>query len=1264
MEQDLDPEEARAIIDPALKLMIAAVQRYDGHVVQSTGDGIFAMFGAPLAHEDHPQRALYAGLRMLEELLKYGSKLQAEGRAPIEIRVGVNTGEVVVRSIATGDGQVEYTPIGHTTNLASRLQSLARTGTVAVSEQTRKMVEGYFQLKPLGPTRIKGVSEPVNVYEVIGLGPLRTRLQRSAGRGMSKFVGRQAEMESLKRAAQQAKAGRGQIVAAMAEAGVGKSRLFFEFKAVSQSGWMVLEAFSVSHGKASAFLPVIDLLWSYFKITSDDDERTRREKVTGRVLALDRSLEDAVPYLYGLLGLTAENNEVAEIEAQTRKRRSLDAIKRILLRESLNQPLVVIFEDLHWIDNETQGFLNLLADSIGTARVLLLFNYRPEYRHEWGNKTYYTQLRLDPLGKESADEMLRALIGDSKELEPLKRLIIEKTEGNPFFMEETVQVLLDEGALVRNGSIKLTKPLRELKIPPTVQAILAARIDRLAPDHKDLLQTLAVVGTEFKLGLVRKVLDLQAKAEPSSTGRDAAAGRREITREALEEMLSELQLAEFIYEQPASGDIEYIFKHALTHDVAYQSMLNDRRRILHERIGAALESTYAESLDDHVAELAHHYARGGNAAKAVKYCLRAVRRFTELGSNGEALAHYETGLAQLQKLPDDDRRAELELDLRNAAGAPLGDSKGYGSFEAEQSAARAMELCQRPGISWGKTWSALFQIFFVQQLRPDVRKAEAIAAELIVRAEERHADGYLAEATNWLAYAKMVSGNFELADQLFDRAWELLESMKANRDQQMPQVQFTIEVGTRQNNRILSGWNLWFLGYPDRALERMNIATAIAQEPGAPKNILADIHGFATYIYELRREPGQVRTRAESRRALATESGFFTGRALSEIYLGRADAMTDDAEGGIARMRDHMSELKVTGSEYISDRYFTFIANALGRLGRFDEGLRVVDESFPFIERSGQRYYEAELHRLKGEMLMGLDSSNAAQAEQSLRTAIEISRKQHAKSWELRAITSLARLLAKQHKRDEARMMLAQIYNWFTEGFDTPDLKDAKVLLGELDGELSKLNRGKGVDGVPESSKNASSRAESVLHFWFAPKPGSEVVTYRSRWFVPNPEFDRLCSERFLASYEDAAQGRLEDWRNEPRSCLALILLLDQFPRNMFRDTARAFATDAKARELSRHALASGYDRELPPLMRMFFYLPLEHSENLDDQLESVRLARALAAEKPDHAEELEYAEQHLETIRRFGRFPTRNEALGRQSTQEEMDFLRDQQRE
>src|SRR6266851_4775616 len=473
--EDLDPEEARASIDPALKLMIDTAHRYDGYVVQSTGDGIFALFGAPLAHEDHPQRALDAALRMQEEMSRYSAKVIADGGMPIEARVGVNTGEVVVRSITTGAGQTEYTPIGHTTNLASRMQAVAPTGSIAISEQTRKLVEGYFQLKPRGPTRVKGLSEPVNVYEVMGLGPLRTRLQRSVGRGLTKFVGREREMDALKHAAEQAKSGRGQIVAAMAEPGVGKSRLFLEFKATSQAGWMVLEAFSVSYGKASAYLPAIDLLRNYFRIASEDDERTRREKVAGKIAILDRSLEDTLPYLFTLLGIVEGEGPLAQMDGQVKKRRTLEAIKRIVLRESLNQPLMVIFEDLHWLDEHTQDLLNLLADSIGTAKVLLLINYRPEYSHQWNSKTYYTQLRLDPLGKESADEMLSALLSDGKDLIPLKRLIIERTEGNPFFMEETVQVLFDEGALVRNGTVRLTKSLNELKIPPTVQAILAAR---------------------------------------------------------------------------------------------------------------------------------------------------------------------------------------------------------------------------------------------------------------------------------------------------------------------------------------------------------------------------------------------------------------------------------------------------------------------------------------------------------------------------------------------------------------------------------------------------------------------------------------------------------------------------------------------------------------------------------------------------------------------------------------------------------------------
>ena len=503
MIEDLDPEEARAIVDPALKLMIDAAQRYGGYVAQSTGDGIFALFGAPVAYEDHPQRTLYAALRMQEELKRYSDRIRAEGRLPVQVRVGVNTGEVVVRTIQTGDAHTEYVPIGHATSLASRMQALAPIGSIAATEAVRKRCEGYFTFRGLGPTKVKGVSAPVEVYEVTGLGPLRTRLQRAAGRGLTKFVGREREMEALKHAAELARGGRGQIVAAMAEPGVGKSRLFHEFKARNQSGWMLLEAPSFSHGKASAYLPVIDLLHSYFRITADDDQRTRREKINGRIVTLDLALEDTRPYLFALLGLDEGDNLLGQMDVQTRRRRTLEAIKRVILRESLNQPLMLIFEDLHWIDDETQALLNLLADSIGTSRVLLLANYRPEYSHPWGSKTYYTQLRLDPLGTDNAEEMLTTLLGSDAELAPLKRLMAEKTEGNPLFMEEIYLSLLEDGTLARNGGVKLIKPLASLRIPPRVEGILASRIDRLPAENKELLRTLAVIGTDFQLCIAR-----------------------------------------------------------------------------------------------------------------------------------------------------------------------------------------------------------------------------------------------------------------------------------------------------------------------------------------------------------------------------------------------------------------------------------------------------------------------------------------------------------------------------------------------------------------------------------------------------------------------------------------------------------------------------------------------------------------------------------------------------------------------------------------
>jgi class 3 adenylate cyclase/tetratricopeptide (TPR) repeat protein len=684
LEQDLDPEDARLIVDPALKLMIEAVRRYDGYVVQSTGDGIFAMFGAPLAHEDHAQRALYAGLRMQEELKRYSTTLRERGRAPIEVRVGVNTGEVVVREIQTAEGHAEYTPIGHAANLASRMQTLAATGTIAATEDTRKLCEGYFTFRALGPTRVKGLSDPVNVHEVTGLGPLRTRLQASARRGLSRFVGRESELEQIKRALELVRKGRGQIVAAVGEAGVGKSRLFYEFQAIAQSGCLVLETLSVSHGKASAYLPLTELLKGYFHLTPEDDVRKRREKIGGKVLMLDRALEEDLPFFFTLLEVADSDDPLAQMAPDLKRRRTLDAIKRLLLRESLKQPLILVFEDLHWIDEGSRTLLNLLAESIGTARVFMLVNYRPEFTHSWGNKTYYTQLRLDPLGAESAEHMLNALLGDGRDLDPLKRTIIAKTEGNPFFMEEIVQALFEQGALIRNGSIKLAKSLNATQIPATVQAVLASRIDRLPPDEKDLLNTLAVIGKEFPMELVRQI-----------------AGKPD---DELQRMLANLQAAEFVYEQPAFPDVAYVFKHALSQQVAYGSALHERRKALHARIAKVLDAHFSAIVETQPELVAHHYTEAGLSEEAIPYWQRAGERALQRAANPEALNHFmrATELIEgLRKNPQRGDRKSTDENVRCSLLLLMGEAHiNLGKhFEAEEKFERAAESARAFGAT-------------------------------------------------------------------------------------------------------------------------------------------------------------------------------------------------------------------------------------------------------------------------------------------------------------------------------------------------------------------------------------------------------------------------------------------------------------------------------------------------------------------------------------------------------------------------------------
>jgi class 3 adenylate cyclase/tetratricopeptide (TPR) repeat protein len=676
---DRDPEEARQLLDPVLERMMAAVHRYEGTVNQVMGDGIMALFGAPIAHEDHAVRACYAALAMQEAIRRYSEEVRRVHGIEVQIRVGVNSGEVVVRAIGN-DLHMDYSAIGQTTHLAARMEQLAPPGSIRLTADTLRLAEGWIQVTPLGPVPVKGLPAPVEVCELVGAGPARTHLQAFAARGLTPFVGRQAELTALHQALEQTEAGHGQVMAVIGEPGVGKTRLFHEFTHTSRTqGWLLLESSSTSYGKATPYLPVIDLLKAYFQLEDRDDGRRIREKLTGRLLTLDPALGPTLPAFLALLEVPVEEPAWPALDPAQRRQRTLDALKRLLLRESQVQPLLLVFENLHWIDAETQAFLDSLVESLPATRLLLLVNYRPEYQHGWGTKTSYTQLRLDPLSPASAEALLQSLLGDDTSLEPLKQRLIERTQGNPFFVEESICTLVETQGLVgEQGAYRMAMALPNIQVPATVQAVLAARIDRLPPEEKQLLQTAAVIGTEVPLALLHAMV--------------------ETPEEALRLGLTRLQAAEFFYETRLFPDIEYTFKHALTQQVAYETLLQERRRALHARIVETLEALVRNRVvevasgakglpagrqdPDQVERLAHHALRGEVWAKALAYCRQAGEKAMAQSAYREAIGYFEQALRALQHLPEQRETREQAIDLRLTLRSALWPSRDFGRILA------------------------------------------------------------------------------------------------------------------------------------------------------------------------------------------------------------------------------------------------------------------------------------------------------------------------------------------------------------------------------------------------------------------------------------------------------------------------------------------------------------------------------------------------------------------------------------------------------
>jgi class 3 adenylate cyclase/tetratricopeptide (TPR) repeat protein len=654
---DRDPEEARKILDPVLRHMMDAVHRDEGTVNQVMGDGIMALFGAPIAHEDHAIRACYAALRMQESVKRHAEEARRAHGVTIQIRVGLNSGEVVVRAIGS-DLRMDYTSVGETTHLAARMEQLARPGTVLMTPATLHLAEGFVRVNSLGPVPVRGRREPLEVYELSGVGPALSRLQAAAQHGLTRFVGRDAEIDVLRRLLEQAGAGHGQLVAIVGEAGVGKSRLTWEFtRSHHAHGCLVLRSRSVSYARGRPYVHVIDLLKTYLDIQEGDDPRRLRERVTDKLLTLDRALEPFVTPLLALLDVPVDDAAWRDLDPPQRQQRIVESVKRLLLRESQVQPLLLLFADLPWMDAESLVVLDALIESLPTARILLLVSFRPEYQHAWGSKTYDTLLRIDPLAAESAEKLLTFLLGRDESLHPVKRVLIDRTQGNPFFLEEMVRTLVEREILVgERGHYRATNAPAEWQIPATIQAILAARIDRLPPEDKALLQAASVIGRDVPFALLKSIAD--------------------IYEESLRRALTRLVAGEFLYERSVFPDLEYSFKHALTHETAYGSLLQDHRRALHARIVSAVEAVYGGRLAEQVDRLAHHAFRGDVWPKAVSYLRQAGGKALAHSAYREAVTCFEQGLTALDALPDTpenrERAIDLRLDLRQAL-FPLGE---------------------------------------------------------------------------------------------------------------------------------------------------------------------------------------------------------------------------------------------------------------------------------------------------------------------------------------------------------------------------------------------------------------------------------------------------------------------------------------------------------------------------------------------------------------------------------------------------------------
>ncbi len=1019
----LDPEDLREVVRAYQAVCAELIARFDGHIAQYLGDGLLVYFGYPQAHEDDAQRAVRAGLGIVEAV----GRLKAGGDQQLSVRVGIHTGPVVVGQVG-GGGRHEQLALGETPNVAARLQTLAEPDRVVISALTHRLVGGFFRCRELGPQSLKGVSELVRAFEVVEEGPARSRFDVATPGGLTPLVGREQEVGLLLDRWERACEGHGQVVLLTGEPGIGKSRLVQILKErVAEAPHRRLEARCSPYYEHTPLYPIIDLLPRVFDWSRDDSPDEKFAKLEQRLDETGVGLTEIVPLLASLLSLPASDRyPLPPMSPQRQKQKTLEAVLGFFPAAATRHPALLIFEDLHWVDPTTVEFVTALLDQVPTARLLVLLTARPSFTTPWPGRSYLTPITLSRLTSRQT-EALVSRIAEGKILpgEVLQQ-IVAKTDGVPLFVEELTKMVLESGLLREAGEgYELTGPLPPLAIPATLQDSLMARLDRLA-QIKEVAQLAATLGRAFPYALIRAVSTLD---EPT-----------------LQRELSRLVDAELLYKRGMPPEATYIFKHALIQEAAYQSLLKSTRQQYHQRIAQAMVEQFPDETKTRPEFVAHHYTEAGLDPQAIEYWERAGQRAVERSAHVEAMAHLTKGLKALKTLPETPERAERELALQLALGAPLQATKGYAAPERKHAYGRAWELCQQVGET-PQRFAVLFGLWQCYAMGAEWRTARAVGEQLLSLAQRQPDPGYLLEAHRALAFTLLWLGEFVSALAHAEQGMALYDSRQHHAHA------FLYGQDPGMSCRSYAAEALWGLGYPDKALVRSSEALAIAKERSHPYSVAWAL-GHVAIVHQLRREAPATQERAEATMMLCKEQGFPFYLAMGTLLRGWARAEQGAREEAVGQIRQGFAAWRSTGTDACQVYISVLLAEAQGKIGQAEAGLRVglrvLTEALALVDKMGERFYAVELHRLQGELLLQKAVPDAPQAETSFREALSIARHQQAKSLELRAAMSLARLRQRQGKRVEARDLLAPIYGWFTEGFDTPDLKDAEALLDNL----------------------------------------------------------------------------------------------------------------------------------------------------------------------------------------------------------------------